>query len=75
LGFGAGLAAGVRGLLSFQLYTNRGDAGALNLFSREPDTVDAEGEAIGAMLATHTAGVMMTVNRQKKSGRPWPAET
>ena len=28
--------------------------------------MDAEGEAIGAMLATHAAGLMMTVNRRQK---------
>ena len=63
---GAALAAGIRGGLSFQLYTNRGGAGALNLFSREPYAVAAEGEAIGAMLATHDAGLMMTVNRRQE---------
>ena len=63
---GAALAAGIRGGLSFQLYTNRGGAGALNLFSREPYAVDAEGEALGAMLATHAAGLMMTVNRRQE---------
>lgn len=28
--------------------------------------MDAEGEAIGAMLATHAAGLMMTVNRRQE---------
>jgi hypothetical protein len=31
---GPALAAGIRGVLSYQLFTNRGGAGALNLFSR-----------------------------------------
>ena len=53
---GAALAAGVRGVLSFKLYTNRGGAGALNVFSRKPSTVGSYGEVIGAMLATHTRG-------------------
>jgi ANTAR domain-containing protein/GAF domain-containing protein len=63
---GAALAAGIRSVLSFQLYTNRGGAGALNLLSREPNTVDSEGEVIGAMLATHAAGLMVMVNRRKE---------
>ena len=57
----AALAAGVHATLSFQLYTNRGGAGALNLFSRRSHSVDPEGEAIGAMLATHAATAMMSV--------------
>ena len=63
---GPALAAGIRGVLSFQLYTNRGGAGALNLFSRTVGAIDHEGEAIGAMLATHAAGVMMAVNRRQE---------
>ena len=63
---GAAQAAGVRGCLSFQLYTNRGGSGVLNLFSREPYAVDSEGEVIGAMLATHAAGLMVVVNRRKE---------
>lgn len=62
----AALAAGIRGMLSFQLFTNRGGAGALNLFSRDANAVDPEGEAIGAMLATHAAGVMMAVNWRRE---------
>ena len=42
-----------------------GGSGALNLLSREPYAVDSEGEVIGAM-ATHAAGVMMTVNWRKE---------
>lgn len=60
------LEAGIREVTSFQLFTNRGGAGALNLFRRQPHTVDLEGEAIGAMLATHAAGVMAGMNRQQE---------
>ena len=62
---GPALAGGLRGVRSYQLYTNRGGSGALNRFSTEPYAVDADGEVIGAMLATHAAGVMMAVNRQR----------
>lgn len=51
----AAVAAGVHSVLSFQLYTNRGGAGALNLFGRHAHRVDAATEAVGAMLATHAA--------------------
>lgn len=51
----AAVAAGVHSMLSFQLYSHRGGAGALNLFCRQASTVDAATEAIGAMLATHAA--------------------
>ena len=61
------LAAGIRGVLSYQLFTNRGGAGALNLFSRSVGAINTEGEAIGAMLATHVAGVMMAVSRRQVS--------
>ena len=63
---GPALAGGVRGVRSYQLYTNRGGSGALNRFSTEPCAVDADGEVIGAMLATHAAGVMMVVNRRQE---------
>ena len=57
------LAAGVREVLSFQLFTRRGGAGALNLFGRERDCIDTEGVALGAMLATHAAVALMTSDR------------
>jgi len=60
------LAAGIRGVLSFQLFTHLGGAGALNLFSRERESVGPEGMAVGAMLATHAAIVLMTSNRQRQ---------
>ena len=63
---GPALAAGIRGVLSYQLFTNRGGAGALNLFSRSVGAIDPEGEAIGAVLATHAAGVMMAVDRRQE---------
>lgn len=52
---GAAVSAGVRSLMSFQLYTHDTRAGALNMFALEPDMFTAEAEAVGAMLATHAA--------------------
>jgi hypothetical protein len=60
------LAAGIRAVLSFQLVTFRGGRGALNLFGRGRDCVDAEGVALGAMLATHAAVVLMTSDRNQQ---------
>lgn len=53
-------AAGVRGTLSYQLIPHHNQVGALNLFGREPRTVDRESEAMGALLATMATVAMMT---------------
>ena len=52
------VAAGVNCMLSFQLYTHQGGAGALNLFGRQADGIDSPTQAVGAMLATHAANAM-----------------
>lgn len=49
------LAAGAAGMLSFQLYVEGDDMGALNLFSRVADAFDDESEHIGRMFAAHAA--------------------
>lgn len=51
----AAVAAGVRRMLSFQLFTHNGRMGALNLFGLKPGAFTVEREAVGAMLATHAA--------------------
>jgi transcriptional regulator with GAF, ATPase, and Fis domain len=51
----AALEAGVRGVLSFQLYTRKESAGALNLFAFEPHTFDENAVATGEILAAHAA--------------------
>lgn len=63
--FGAvAVEAGVLSMLSYQLYSHRGEGGALNLFGRNAQSLNAEAEAIGAMLATHAAIVLIAANRQ-----------
>ena len=58
--FAAGaVEAGVRSLLSFQLYTHNSRMGALNLFGLKPDIFNPEVEAVGAMLATHAATALI----------------
>lgn len=56
--------AGILSMLSYQLYTHRAGAGALNLFGRAAQTFNAEAEAVGAMLATHAAIVLIDANKQ-----------
>lgn len=51
----AALAAGAAGMLSFQLFVEGDNLGALNLFSRTPGAFDDESEHIGLMFAAHAA--------------------
>jgi GAF domain-containing protein len=56
--------AGVLSVMSFRLYTEGRDSGALNLLGFEPGSFAAEPEALGAMLATHAAVSLTAANRQ-----------
>ncbi|MFF5051666.1 GAF and ANTAR domain-containing protein [Micromonospora sp. NPDC000663] len=49
---------GVRSMLSFQLYVDRGNLGALNLYSADPDAFGDESEQIGLLFAAHAAVAM-----------------
>ncbi|MDG4667002.1 ANTAR domain-containing protein [Mycobacterium sp. 236(2023)] len=51
----AAIELGVYSVLSFQLYTHDGGAGALNLLGDRPQVFTRETETAGAMLATHAA--------------------
>ena len=53
------VATGVLSALSFQLYTHRHGTGALNVFSRAAGSFNVEDEAIGGMLATQAAIVLI----------------
>jgi transcriptional regulator with GAF, ATPase, and Fis domain len=57
---------GVYSMLSFQLYTRRGGAGALNLLGGAPRAFTPEAEAVGAMLATHAALALAAANTQEQ---------
>ena len=50
---------GVRSGLSFKLFTSANTAGALNLFGMEPNSFDAQSEAIGYVLAAHAASAII----------------
>ena len=42
-------------MLSFQLYVERDNLGALNLYSRQPNSFDDDSEHIGLLFASHAA--------------------
>jgi hypothetical protein len=51
----AAVEAGAAGMLSFQLYVEGDNLGALNLFSRRAGAFDDESEHIGLLFAAHAA--------------------
>jgi transcriptional regulator with GAF, ATPase, and Fis domain len=71
----AAVQLGVHSMLSFQLYTTKGGAGALNLLASAPRAFSAEGEALGAVLATHAAVALAAINREHQFESALPAET
>jgi GAF domain-containing protein len=54
---------GIRSGLSFKLYTNDQNAGALNLFSDTPNVFDSQSESIGSVLAAHAAVAILASRR------------
>jgi GAF domain-containing protein len=48
-------ALGAAGMLSFQLYVEGDNLGALNLYSRQPNGFDDESEQVGLLFASHAA--------------------
>lgn len=59
-------AAGAAGMLSFQLYVEGDNLGALNLYSRHSGAFDDESEHVGLLFASHAAIAYAAV--QKQSG-------
>jgi GAF domain-containing protein len=53
------LKLGLRSALSLKLYTTNRKAGALNIFSFNPNAFDAEDEALGSVLAAHAAAAII----------------
>ncbi|MGA9873366.1 MAG: GAF and ANTAR domain-containing protein [Rhodococcus sp. (in: high G+C Gram-positive bacteria)] len=62
----AAVDAGVHSTLSFQLYTDDGAVGALNVFGKAPDAFSDEDEEIGTMLATHAAIALYTAGKAEQ---------
>jgi GAF domain-containing protein len=50
---------GVRSGISFKLYTGDRTAGALNVFSRKPNSFGTDAEVIGSILAAHAAAAIL----------------
>ena len=48
-------ALGAASMLSFQLFVERDNLGALNLYSRRPHAFDEESEHVGLLFASHAA--------------------
>lgn len=53
------LQLGLRSALSFKLYTSQRNAGALNIFSSQPNAFGPEDEALGQVLAAHAAAAIL----------------
>ena len=62
----AAAEAGALGMLSFQLYVEGDDLGALNLFARRAFAFDDESEHVGLLFAAHAA-VAYSAARQRAS--------
>lgn len=58
--------AGVHSTLCFQLYAGGGALGALNLFGRVPRAFTAADVETGAMLATHAAIALHSLNKSEQ---------
>ena len=64
--FAAGAAdAGVRSMLSFQLFITGGTLGALNLYAREASAFDEESESVGLVFASHAAIALAAAQQEQ----------
>jgi GAF domain-containing protein len=59
---------GVGSLLSFQLFTDGDNLGALNLYADHPDAFDEESETVGQVFAAHAA-IALSAARQEQNLR------
>ncbi|WP_299956369.1 GAF and ANTAR domain-containing protein [uncultured Modestobacter sp.] len=59
---------GARSMLSFQLFTDGDNLGALNLYARQPHSFDAESESVGQIFASH-ASIALSAARQESNLR------
>jgi hypothetical protein len=62
----AAVDVGIHGMLSFQLIPHGKTAGALNLFSHHPLSLDLRGETTGALLATLATVALMTAESSQQ---------
>jgi GAF domain-containing protein len=61
-------AAGVGSMLSFRLWVEGDDLGALNLYARQPNAFDEESEQIGLLFVSHAAVAMASAQKQDQLG-------
>lgn len=59
-------ALGARSMLSFQLYVEDNNLGALNLYSRTPSAFDDESEHTGLLVAAHAAIAYADARKQRQ---------
>jgi GAF domain-containing protein len=57
-------AAGAASMLTFQLYVEGDNLGALNLYARRPFAFDEESEHVGVLFATHAAIALVGAQRR-----------
>ncbi|HWG98178.1 MAG TPA: GAF and ANTAR domain-containing protein [Pilimelia sp.] len=60
---------GVRSMLSFQLYVEHDDLGALNLYAADAHAFDDESEQVGLLFATHAAIAMAGAQKEEQLTR------
>ena len=58
--------AGAGSMLSFQLFIDGGDLGAMNLYARTPRAFDEESEQVGLPLAAHAAVALARVQEREQ---------
>ncbi len=61
--------AGAASMLSFQLYVEAENLGALNLYARRPDAFDDESEHVGLLFASHAAVAFAAAQKQQNFGQ------
>ncbi|MBX9641036.1 MAG: ANTAR domain-containing protein [Mycobacteriaceae bacterium] len=61
----AAVRRGVCSVLSFQLSTDGGGSGALNLLGAQPRAFPKEAEALGAVLAAHAAAAVSAIDQHR----------
>jgi len=64
----AAVRLGARSLLSFQLFTDGDNLGALNLYAAHPRSFDADSETVGQVFAAHAA-IALSAARQEQNLR------
>lgn len=65
---GRAAALGVGSMLSFQLYVQNEDLGALNLYSRKEGAFDDESQHVGSLFAGHAAIALASAQERRQLG-------